>query len=228
MIASTHAKESELGNPKNKIIHVRCNDGEINVYLDWGHAIDEDYGLEAHFDGRHSLGELAISQATDPKTAFIHLSPNQRQRLLSLLKKSNTLMVRLHNWPGQSLKATFSLAGSYSAIGEVERFCSRVQEEKTREAAKQASLYEAEYRAIIGRAVRRHWVPPANAPDVKCRIRVKKFPDGEVITAEVINSCGSTALNGSVIDAVYQASPLPKPKDPYLFAREVTFEFSSL
>lgn len=227
IVASAYAHQSESGNPKSKAIHIRCKNGKIDVYVDWGHAIDADYGMQARFD-RHNPIDLAVSEAAEPETAFIRLSAEEQQRLLSLMKKSSILAVRLYDWPGQAVQAKFSLAGSNKAIREVERFCSRVQEQKKRETANKSSHYQAEYKAAIGAAVRRNWVRPAGAPaDVTCRVRVKKFPDGEVITAELINSCGSTVLDESVIDAVYRSSPFPRPRDPSLFVREITFEFSS-
>jgi TonB family protein len=227
IVASAHARQSDSGNPKSKAIHVRCKNGKIDAYINWGHAIDTDYGMEVRFD-RHNPMALPVSEAAKPETAFIQLSSDEQKRFLRLMKASNLLAVRLYNWPGQAVQAKFSLAGSNKAIREVERVCTRMQKQKERETAKTISRYQAAYKAAIGAAVRRNWVRPAGAPaDVKCRVRVKKFPDGEVITAELINSCGSTVLDESVIDAVYQSSPFPKPRDPSLFVREITFEFSS-
>nr|MBS0022198.1 TonB family protein [Gammaproteobacteria bacterium] len=228
IIASAYAHQSESGNPKRKAIHVRCRNGMIDVYVAWGHAIDEDYGMQAHFDERRTPIDLPIAEAADRATAVIQVSAEERQRFLGLMKKSTTLAVRLYDWPGQPVQAKFSLAGSSKAIGKVEHFCSQVQHERRRAIAKETARYEADYKAAIRTAVRRNWVPPAGTPEqVKCDVRVTKFPDGEVITAAVLNSCGSPALDGSVIEAVYQASPFPKPKDPSLFAQELTFEFSS-
>lgn len=228
IVASAYAQQSESGSPTSKAIHVRCQNGMIDVYVGWGHAIDEDYGMQAHFDERRNPIDLPISAAADRNTAIIRGSTEERQRFLSLMKQANTLTVRLYDWPGQSVQAKFSLAGSNNAIGKVERFCSQMQEKRRREIAKETARYEADYKAAIRAVVQRHWVRPAGTPEnVKCNVRVTKFPDGEVITAAVLNSCGSSALDGSVIDAVYQASPFPKPKNPSLFARDLTFEFSS-
>lgn len=227
IVASGYADQSKLGGAKSKAIHVRCKQTKIDLYIDWGHAIDADYGMQARFDQQNPI-DLSVSEAADPKTAFVHFSTEGRRRFLGLLKKSNTLAVTLYDWPGRAAQAKFSLAGSNQAIGEVQNFCNRRQEQKKRELAKHGARYRAEYLAAIRTAVRHNWIRPSGAPaNVKCRVRVNKFPDGEVITAELINSCGSRALDESVIDAVYRASPFPKPRDASLFAREITFEFSS-
>ena len=42
---------------------------------------------------------------------------------------------------------------------------------------------------------------------------------------QVQESSGNVAFDRSVQDAVQRASPLPQPKDPSLFAREIIFEF---
>lgn len=227
IVASGFASQSKPVGTTSKGLHVRCKRDKIDVYVDWGHAIDADYGMQARFDRQNAL-DFSVSEAADPKTASIDLTSQALERFLVLLKESNTLAVRLYDWPGRAVEATFSLAGSNQAIREVERFCNLRQKQKKRELAKENSRYQAEYLATIREAVQRNWVRPAGAPaNVKCRVRVKKFPDGEVITAELLNSCGSRALDESVLDAVYQSSPFPKPRDPSLFAREVTFQFSS-
>nr|MBS0020468.1 TonB C-terminal domain-containing protein [Gammaproteobacteria bacterium] len=82
------------------------------------------------------------------------------------------------------------------------------------------------HRAILAK-VQENWIPPAETPsNITCNLRVQQFPDGEVISAAVVDSCGSPAIDGSIIDAVYQASPLPKPGDVSIFQQELIFRFS--
>lgn len=227
IVASSHARGSGSGDPTNQAIHVRCRAGKVDVYLEWGRPIDEDYGMRAQFDQHGPIG-LIITRATHRNTVTIELTTEEQQRFLGLMKASNALAVRLHTWPGQPAQATFSLAGSNRAIGKVERFCSQARERRKQAMAAESALYEAQYKAAVHTAVQRHWIRPQGTPaNVQCRVRIKKFPDGEVITAEVVDSCGSSALDESIIDAVYRASPLPRPKNSLLFARELTFEFSS-
>ena len=61
---------------------------------------------------------------------------------------------------------------------------------------------------------------------LKCKIRVTQIAGGEVVKAEVIQSSGNLAFDRSVEAAVFKASPLPRPKDPSLFDREIVFIFA--
>jgi colicin import membrane protein len=42
----------------------------------------------------------------------------------------------------------------------------------------------------------------------------------------VVRSSTNVAFDNSVVTAVRKSSPLPPPKDPSLFARELIFEFN--
>jgi colicin import membrane protein len=86
--------------------------------------------------------------------------------------------------------------------------------------------YLAQYAAQIQGVVQRNWIRPAGTPKgLTCSVRVEQIPGGEVVSAVVTSSCGSVALDRSVIEAVYRSSPLPKPQDPSLFDRELNFVF---
>lgn len=101
------------------------------------------------------------------------------------------------------------------------------QSEKSPPAPSKAPEGMAYQRAVLAK-VKENWVPPEGTPSsVSCTVRVKQFPDGEVISASVANSCGSIMLDGSVIRAVYRASPLPKPDDSALLDPELQFTFSA-
>lgn len=100
------------------------------------------------------------------------------------------------------------------------------QSEKSPPAPSKAPEGMAYQRAVLAK-VKENWVPPEGTPSsVSCTVRVKQFPDGEVISASVVDSCGSMVLDGSVIRAVYRASPLPKPDDPAFLDQELQFTFS--
>lgn len=94
------------------------------------------------------------------------------------------------------------------------------------ERARLREQHLAQYTAAIQAAVQRNWIRPAGTQTkLKCSVRVEQIPGGEVISAVVTSSCGSVALDRSVVEAVYRASPLPKPGDPALFDRELNFVF---
>jgi len=67
--------------------------------------------------------------------------------------------------------------------------------------------------------------PPSAVGDFECRVRMQLLPDGTVTNARIEKSCGSPQLDRSVEDAVYRASPLPKPADPSVFDRDLTIRF---
>ena len=84
----------------------------------------------------------------------------------------------------------------------------------------------AEYIAQIQASVQRNWFrPTGTARGLRCSVRVEQIPGGEVIRVSVTQGSGNVAFDRSVVEAVQRASPLPQPKDPSLFAREIIFEF---
>ena len=46
-----------------------------------------------------------------------------------------------------------------------------------------------------------------------------------VLNARAVDSCGSQALDNSVVNAVYKASPLPLPSEPTAFDPDLNFIF---
>ena len=66
----------------------------------------------------------------------------------------------------------------------------------------------------VAAAVRVHWRKPQDAPrEFTCHVQVEQAPGGKVVSAKVEHSCGSAALDESVVKAVLAASPLPAPRD---------------
>ena len=59
-----------------------------------------------------------------------------------------------------------------------------------------------------------------------CEVHVLQGPGGIILDVSFGACGGSTAIyRASIEKAVYKASPLPKPGDPALFERELTFLF---
>mgnify|MGYP002336307383 CR=1 FL=1 len=105
-------------------------------------------------------------------------------------------------------------------------------EERARAEAARAdrAASEAEkYKALIRQKVSRNWNRPAGTKTgLKCLVRVRLVPGGEVLQATVVRSSGDPIFDRSVENAVYKAAPLPLPPDPDLFEyfREIEFSFS--
>ena len=95
-------------------------------------------------------------------------------------------------------------------------------------AARGASAAD-KYKALIRQKVSRNWNRPAGTrAGLKCVVRVRLVPGGEVLQATVVRSSGDTVFDRSVENAVYKAAPLPLPPDADLFDyfREIEFLFS--
>lgn len=108
------------------------------------------------------------------------------------------------------------------------------QEAMRREADKEANARAASEREkkqaawadLLSRAVERKWTRPSTVTkDFECTVHVLLLPDGTVSAANVVRSSGNASLDKSVEDAVYRASPLPKPADPSVFDRDLIFKF---
>jgi len=105
-------------------------------------------------------------------------------------------------------------------------------EERARAEAARAARAASEadkYKALIRQKVSRNWNRPAGTKSgLKCVVRVRLVPGGEVLQAQVVRSSGDPVFDRSVENAVYKAAPLPLPPDPDLFDyfREIEFLFS--
>lgn len=99
--------------------------------------------------------------------------------------------------------------------------------ETSARAASEKGRKQSEWAALLSRAVARKWTRPAAVTqDFSCTVHVLLLPDGTVSSATVAKSCGGgSALDRSVEDAVYRASPLPKPDDPSIFDRDLIINF---
>ncbi|MGI9331589.1 MAG: cell envelope integrity protein TolA, partial [Gammaproteobacteria bacterium] len=69
------------------------------------------------------------------------------------------------------------------------------------------------------------WKRPANYKGLTCVLLVSQLPGGDVADVQVLQSSGNALFDNSVKAAVFSASPLPLPRDPTLFERELRFEF---
>jgi len=91
---------------------------------------------------------------------------------------------------------------------------------------KQAMTEIEKYISLIHQDVTSSWILPANfKPGSKCTVRVKLIPGGEVADVKVSKCSGDTLFDRSVDAAVRRASPLPVPKDPYVFDKMRDIEF---
>ncbi|MGH8497086.1 MAG: cell envelope integrity protein TolA [Gammaproteobacteria bacterium] len=98
-------------------------------------------------------------------------------------------------------------------------------EEERRMAAEASGLLD-EYQRLIEQQIERNWVrPPGAAAGLDCTVQVTQIPNGEVVGVRVGTCNGDAAVVRSIEAAVYRASPLPLPRDPTLFDRNLTVTF---
>jgi colicin import membrane protein len=83
------------------------------------------------------------------------------------------------------------------------------------------------YAQAIKQKVTLRWikVPSAISGQV-CEAVIRQIPGGEVVGVQMGACEGDAALQRSVEQAIYMASPLPTPEDPRVFTREILFEFT--
>ena len=83
--------------------------------------------------------------------------------------------------------------------------------------------YIADLQARIERAWNR---PPTARPGLSCTVLVSQVPGGTVTNVRIDKCNGDAAVQQSITNAVYRASPLPAPPDPSLFERNLTLVFA--
>jgi len=85
----------------------------------------------------------------------------------------------------------------------------------------------AVYTAQIRQRIERNWSAPASAgAELKCSVRVRQVPGGEVVGVTILSCNGDDAVRRSVEAAIYRSSPLPEPSDPSLFDRNILLNLS--
>lgn len=66
------------------------------------------------------------------------------------------------------------------------------------------------YRKKVSYHLARYWnLPNSSKEQLKCQLRVKIIPNGEVVDVQLLQSSGESVFDNHAIDAVYRSSPLP-------------------
>lgn len=91
--------------------------------------------------------------------------------------------------------------------------------------AREASAKSA-YIFAIQQKIKRNWVRPANVEvGLECVIRVQQTAGGQVTKVEFGSCNGDANIRRSIEAAVNKASPLPAPRDPSVFDRDIRLTF---
>ncbi len=87
------------------------------------------------------------------------------------------------------------------------------------------SRLQDQYVADITNKVQRNWLRPPDSRGSFCSVVINQIPGGEIVGIRVTDCDGDVAFQRSVEAAVQKSSPLPLPKEPELFQREIEFVF---
>lgn len=93
-------------------------------------------------------------------------------------------------------------------------------------AAEQDAMDQQVWARQISNHVQREWVRPRGADaDFSCVVRIRQTRYGDVLESRILRSCGNDFLDNSVLEAVQNASPLPLPRNPRIFADVIDLRF---
>ena len=82
------------------------------------------------------------------------------------------------------------------------------------------------YIFAIQQAISRRWVrPPTAVAGIECIVNIRQLPGGEVVSVSIGKCNADSAVRRSIEAAVFKASPLPAPRDPSVFDRNLRLEF---
>ena len=85
---------------------------------------------------------------------------------------------------------------------------------------------KAGYMFAIQQKIQRNWVRPASAEvGLECTLHVRQLPGGEVVDVSFGTCNGDATVKRSIESAVHKASPLPAPRDPSVFDRDLRLTF---
>ena len=97
--------------------------------------------------------------------------------------------------------------------------------EARRLAARSADA-EAAYMFRIQQRISQKWVrPPTATAGINCTVNISQTPSGDVLSVSIGACNGDAVVRRSIERAVNQASPLPTPRDPSVFDRNLTLIF---
>jgi colicin import membrane protein len=83
-----------------------------------------------------------------------------------------------------------------------------------------------EYRALLVQTIERNWNRPSSArAGLECTLYVTQAPGGTVVDVRLGTCNGDQAVQESIKNAVFRASPLPSPRDSRAFQRRLEIVF---
>jgi colicin import membrane protein len=83
-----------------------------------------------------------------------------------------------------------------------------------------------DYRLLLTQTIERNWIrPPSAQAGLECTLHVTQATGGTVVDVRLGRCNGDAAVRQSITNAVYRSSPLPAPRDPRAFQRQLEIVF---
>ncbi|MGI9221999.1 MAG: TonB C-terminal domain-containing protein [Woeseiaceae bacterium] len=99
-------------------------------------------------------------------------------------------------------------------------------EAESQQMAAMAASAKSAYIFAIQQKITRNWVQPPTAEEgLDCVVKVQQTAGGEVLNVSFGGCNGDATVRRSIEAAVYKASPLPAPRDPSVFDRNLELRF---
>ena len=146
------------------------------------------------------------------------------QKLADLQKQAQAEQDRLAKLKAQAAAQAKKRQSAENARRQAELKREIAAEQRALDAKK--ASYKQQWAALITQKIENNWVKPPTAPDnLKCIVDVQQVPGGTVTDATVGACNGDDAVRQSIVNAVYQSSPLPPPPIPTVFDRKLSITF---
>ena len=152
-----------------------------------------------------------------------------RQRELEELRRQREELERSSEEQRQRLEEMGRREEREETYDDVERDAERLRlaSEDADENARKAMLGE-EYEATIRELVGRRWLrPPTSSGNLRCNLRIRQIPGGEIVDANIESPCNADdATRRSLIAAVNRVGRLPYQGYEDVFERDIVFLFT--
>lgn len=160
-------------------------------------------GVEQDRDEAMRWFIASAKQKSEPSQALMEFNARQRKRIQTMKEKLRA--------PAQR---------------DLEKQSSGSGKERAALSGKEQAAQDA-YVKAISEKIMAHWIQPPGSGDVVCSVRINQLPGGEIVSIELLDSCGSPAVDRSVTRAIRRSNPLPMPPRGFrnLFAEKITLDF---
>jgi len=171
--------------------------------------------------------QLAAEQAAATERLRVQELERERQRELDEIRQQRELAERDRRQEQQRLDQMRERQAAEAQTRRAAAAAAAAQQAAANAAANQADSLLNQYSVLIQGVVTQSWRRPVNArPGIRCLLRVRQIPGGEVIGVSIGSPCNADgAVQQSILEAVERASPLPYSGFERVFVRDLNFTF---